>query len=282
MLLPFATRRHKAAPRGVRHSPGDPAATTVSQQRQLHRPIRPLDKTHFPLARAKPDPSRASAAHRATQAPQHFGERLTATLPDHQPDRIEDRAFAASELEPAIRPVAQPMIETEGRRVHAAAYRENRKGTTVQSNANPGGSHQKNRRAHGWGRACRRRVATVVARGATERPQHTINRLARGSAPNKKRLPFRTGHTAHPQRQTGAPFRQRRACQAHGRNGLGPMARPSIRSFNQLSRLRFRSNEKTALELRVAEWRGYANSTFCASCALVTKKAAPSGAAPLF
>jgi hypothetical protein len=39
--------------------------------------------------------------------------------------------------------------------VHAAAYRENRKGTTTPVKSDLMGSHQKNRRAHGWGRACR-------------------------------------------------------------------------------------------------------------------------------
>jgi hypothetical protein len=110
--------------------------------RQLDRPIRPLAKPHFPPARAKPDPSRPSATCRATQTPPHLGERLIATLPDHQFDRIEDRAFTALEFQPAIRPVAQPVGQQEGRRVHEAAYRENKKGTTVVRIESDGGSQR--------------------------------------------------------------------------------------------------------------------------------------------
>jgi hypothetical protein len=65
--------------------------------------------------------------------------------------------------------------------------RTRRETTVVRVESDLMGRHQKTGAPTGGSAPVGRRVATVVARGAAERPQHTINCLAPGSASNKKR-----------------------------------------------------------------------------------------------
>ena len=96
----------------------------AGSRHQLDRPVRVRAAAEAAMAGAEIHRRRSAAAARAAQPGEHRLEGPVAVLLGQKPDGIDHHALAATDLEPAVRPVREALVRIERRRMHPASYQE--------------------------------------------------------------------------------------------------------------------------------------------------------------